>query len=149
MDFDAAGNIVLMENANEHVFFCSPPGEGETNSFITTSPDTFAVAPATGINPSALSALNSYKLEANYPNPFNPSTTIKYNLAKSGYTTVKVYNTLGEEVKTLVNGHQTTGEYTITWDGKNNQGSAVTSGIYILELRSGQFRQSRRMTLLK
>jgi hypothetical protein len=149
IDFDAAGNIVLMENSNEHIFFCSPPVEGSTNSFTTTNPDTFTTAPTTGIDPSAGSSLNSYRLEANYPNPFNPGTTIKYHLAKSAYTTVKVYNTLGEEVKTLVTEVQASGEYTITWDGKDNQGSTVASGIYILELRSGQFQQSRRMTLLK
>jgi hypothetical protein len=148
IDFDAAGNIVLMENANEHIFFCSPPGAGTINSFTTTSPDTFT-AILTGIIPSAGSSLNSYKLEANYPNPFNPVTTIKYHLAKSGYTTVKVYNALGEEVNTLVEEQQASGEYTISWDGKNKQGHAVASGIYILKLRSGRFQQSRRMTLLR
>jgi len=149
IDFDAAGNIVLTENANEHIFFCSPPGQGVTNSFTTTSPDTFTAAPTTGIDPSAASLANSYRLDANYPNPFNPSTTIKYHLAKSGYTTLKIFNTLGKEVRTLLEKQQTSGEYSIAWDGKDNRGSAVASGIYILELRSGQYQQSRRMTLLK
>lgn len=88
-------------------------------------------------------------LYQNYPNPFNPATTIKYHLAKSGYTIVKVYNTLGEEINRLVEAQQGPGEYTINWDGKDNQGQAVASGIYILELQSGHFQQFRRMVLLK
>jgi hypothetical protein len=148
IDFDAAGNIVLMENSNEHIFFCSPPGVGTINSFTTTNPDTFTVI-LTGINPSAGSSLNSYKLEANYPNPFNPATTIKYHLAKSGVTTLKIHNILGEEIRTLINENQSAGEYTVTWNGIDNYGNMVTSGVYILTLRSGEFQKSQRMILLR
>jgi hypothetical protein len=93
--------------------------------------------------------LQAFSLFQNYPNPFNPATTIKYHLPKSAYTTLKVYNTMGEKINTLVEERQVSGEYTINWDGKDNRGRAVASGIYILELQSGRFKQSRRMILLK
>lgn len=149
LDFDAAGNIVFMENSNEHVFFISSPGAGATNSFITTAADTFTVNVPLAIGDSPNQVPNAYRLDANYPNPFNPSTTITYHLAKGGHTTLKIYNLVGQEVKTLVNGSQAAGEFKVTWNGRDNSGQAVSSGIYILTLRSGKFHQSRRITLLK
>ena len=91
----------------------------------------------------------SYGLQQNYPNPFNPSTTIHYILGKPGYTTLKVYNLVGKEIRTLVNAHQTAGEYSVAWDGKDNFGRRVASGVYVVTLESGSFKQARRMTLLK
>lgn len=146
---DAAGNIILMENANEHVFFLSPPGEGATNSFTTTSPDTVTVETPVSVESSGDLLPNSYRLEANYPNPFNPTTAINYKLAKSGTTTLKVYNLIGEEIKTLVDENQAQGEYTVIWDGKDDFGNPAASGVYILMLKSGDFSKSQRMTLLK
>ncbi|MFQ5582901.1 MAG: FlgD immunoglobulin-like domain containing protein [Calditrichia bacterium] len=149
LDFDAAGNIVFMENSNEHVFFLSPPGTGASNSFTTTAADTFTVNVPLAIGDSPDQVPNAYRLDANYPNPFNPSTTITYHLAKAGHTTLKIYNMVGQEVKTLVNENQAAGEFSVTWNGRDNSGQSVSSGIYILTLRSGKFHQSRRITLLK
>ena len=147
---DPAGNIVLMENANEHVFFLSPPGEGATNSFTTTSPDTVTVdvAVSVGDRPGEL-VPQTYRLDQNYPNPFNPGTSINYALEKSGFTSVKIYNLIGEAIRTLVSEEQPAGEYRIDWDGRDNFGGSVASGIYILTLTSGDFNKSVRMTLLK
>ena len=150
IDFDAAGNIVFMENANEHVFMFAPPGEGETNSFTTTSPDTFTVEIPVSVEETADSSiLDSYRLEANYPNPFNPSTTIRYTLGKTGETTLKVYNLRGEAIRVLADDNQAAGEHAIVWDGKDDSGRLVSSGVYILTIKSGEFRQSHRMTLVK
>ncbi len=150
LDFDAAGNIIFMENSNEHVFFLSPPGEGATNSFTTTGADTFIVDEAiVGIETIGTAVPGEYRLEANYPNPFNPTTTIQYQLAKSGQTRLTIFNSLGEEVRTLVNDHQSAGTYSATWDGRNNNGQLAASGIYIYMLRSGDFTESRRMAFLK
>lgn len=150
IDFDAAGNIIFTENANEHIFFFSPPGIGATNSFTSTSADTVLVTTSPfAIGETGEQLPYSYRLEANYPNPFNPSTTIKYQLAKSGVTTLKIYNTVGEEIRTLVNEDQSAGEFTTTWNGKDNQGNAVASGVYILTIRSGEFQKSQQMILLK
>ena len=150
MDFDAAGNIILMENSNEHVFFFSPPGEGATNSFTSTSAEAFTVDEGlVGIETISSAIPSTYQLEDNFPNPFNPSTTIRYQLAASGFTQLRIFNTLGEEVRTLVYDNQTAGTYSATWDGLNNAGQQVASGIYIYSLKSGDFFQSKRMTFLK
>lgn len=146
---DAAGNIILMENSNEHVFFLTPPGEGATNSFATTSPDTITVGSMVSVEGPAESMPSSFRLEQNYPNPFNPSTTIRYDLTEPGFTLVKIFNSLGEEVRTLVAENQSVGQYQFVWDGKDNQGKSLGSGVYILTLTSGEFKQSMRMTLMK
>lgn len=147
--FDPAGNIVLMENSNEHVFFLSPPGTGATNSFTTTSWDTVKVTTGTSVADRGLGRLSSYRLEQNYPNPFNPTTSIMYTLGEAGFTRLTVYNALGEAVRTLYEGRQVAGEYRATWDGKDEHGTSLSSGVYILSLVSGAHRQSIRMTLMK
>ncbi len=149
LDFDAAGNIIFMENANEHIFFVAPPGEGVTNSFTTVSPDTITVEVPTSVELADGLTPKSYNLEANYPNPFNPSTTVKYYIAKPGKTSIKIYNLRGEEIKTIVNETQAAGAYSAIWNGVNNSGQTVASGVYIVTLKSGDFIQSRRVTLLK
>jgi hypothetical protein len=89
------------------------------------------------------------ELRGNYPNPFNPSTTISYALAADSYVTLKVYNTLGQEVATLVDGFQTAGYLTATWNGRNDFGSTVSSGIYIYRLTAGDVVQSAKMMFTK
>jgi hypothetical protein len=85
-----------------------------------------------------------YALGQNYPNPFNPTTTIEFNLPKNEYATVKVYNMLGQEIETLVNGIQDAGKYTIRFDA-----SRFTSGVYFYRMQSGQFSQTKKMILVK
>ena len=91
----------------------------------------------------------SFELFPNYPNPFNPSTTIKYNQAKSGWISIKIYNALGKEVKTLINTQQSQGLKSIVWDGKDNTGFNVSSGLYIYRMISNKYSSSRKMLLLR
>ncbi len=150
LDFDAAGNIVFMENALEHIFFISPPSQGPTNSFTTTSAETLTVSPTVRVEErDRVSIPVSYRLEQNYPNPFNPSTTITYALAKPGLTVLKIYDVLGKEVRLLVDEYRAAGEHTVQWDGKDHAGRSVVSGVYIVTIESGAFRASRRITLAK
>jgi hypothetical protein len=86
----------------------------------------------------------NYSLSQNYPNPFNPSTEIKYSIAKSGLVTLKVYNLLGQEIATLVNQEQKTGNYVVNFDA-----SKLASGIYIYRIQSGNFSLTKKMILLK
>lgn len=93
---------------------------------------------------------NKFSLFQNYPNPFNPTTTIQFGLPKSSSVNLEVYNVLGEKVRTLVEGNKSAGYHSISWDGKNDQGTGVSSGIYIYRLSvAGKFAQSKKMLLLK
>jgi hypothetical protein len=90
-----------------------------------------------------------YELFQNYPNPFNPSTSVMFTVPKNGLVNIKVYDMLGQEVATLVNEVVDRGVYTVNWDGKNEQGSYVSSGNYIYRMVAGDFVKSRKMMLIK
>jgi hypothetical protein len=90
-----------------------------------------------------------FNVSQNYPNPFNPSTTIKYAIPQQSFVTIKVYDIVGREVKTLVNTERSPGIYSVQWDGNNNFGSKVTSGIYLYRVVAGNFTQVKKMILLK
>jgi hypothetical protein len=92
-----------------------------------------------------------YALEDNYPNPFNPETTIKYQLPEAGQVTLEVYNMLGQVVKTLVNNQfQNAGRYSLQWDATNNSGQPLSSGVYFYRiLAGGEFQSHKKMLLLK
>jgi hypothetical protein len=91
----------------------------------------------------------SNKLAQNFPNPFNPSTSIKYDVKDKGVVTLKVYNVAGQLIRTLVNGVKDAGSYTITWDGKNDRGGAVASGIYFYKMDTKNFSQTKKMVMLR
>ncbi len=92
---------------------------------------------------------NRFELYPNYPNPFNPSTVIRYQLAVNSLVTIKIYNMLGQEVRTLVNENQSAGFRQVMWDGMNNHGIAVPSGLYICRIVAGNFIKSNKMLLIK
>ena len=93
---------------------------------------------------------SDYELSANYPNPFNPSTTFSFTLPLDKAVSVKVYDITGRLVRTLINNVQhTAGAYEVSWDGTNASGHPVASGTYIYTLEWGQFMQSKTMILLK
>jgi hypothetical protein len=92
---------------------------------------------------------SSFSLAQNYPNPFNPSTVISYQLSAVSNVQVKVFDMLGREVATLVNEERPVGRYQINWNGTDNFGSKVTSGVYFYTLRAGSFVATKKMILLK
>lgn len=87
---------------------------------------------------------NEYKLYTNYPNPFNPSTKIRYAIPQTSFTTLKVYSVTGKEVATLINEEKTPGVYEVNFDG-----AGLSSGIYFYKLHSGNFSDIKKMILLK
>ncbi len=106
------------------------------------------------INENAPALPLDYLLSQNFPNPFNPSTSIKFQVPVSCFVTLKIYNMLGEEVRTLFDGQVMRGTYHINWDGSNDMGSRLSSGTYIYRLTAegeGQekFNSVRKMILLK
>ncbi len=91
------------------------------------------------------------ELLPNHPNPFNPETTIYYRLAGSEKQETKllIYNIIGQKIRTLVQEYQASGEHVVRWDGTDDHGQKVSSGIYMYHLTFGDFAQTRRMVLLK
>jgi len=91
----------------------------------------------------------SFTLSQNYPNPFNPQTTINNQLANECVVAIKIYNLLGHEVRTLVNERQSAGNYSLVWDGHDNWGQPVSSGVYVYRIAAGEFSEVRKMELLR
>jgi hypothetical protein len=119
--------------------------------FTTVSADTFSFHTPLIVGLAEVSSgiPEKFALHQNYPNPFNPSTTIQYDLKADVTVKLMIYNILGQEVRTLVNGKQTAGYKQVKWDGRNNFSSPVASGIYIYKLEAGDFIQTRKMIFLK
>ncbi|MCK6561979.1 T9SS type A sorting domain-containing protein [candidate division KSB1 bacterium] len=90
-----------------------------------------------------------FVLAQNYPNPFNPETEIRFALPEAGSVVLKIFNTLGEEIRTLAAAPFAAGHHRVLWDGKDNDGKPVASGIYLYQLRVGEFVQVRKMSLLR
>ena len=91
----------------------------------------------------------TYVLKQNYPNPFNPGTLIYFEIPKAADINLCIYNTLGQKIKTLVNDHKTSGSYRILWDGTDDKGREVSSGIYFYRLTSSKFVKTLKMLKLK
>lgn len=93
---------------------------------------------------------NQFQLHGNYPNPFNPTTTIRYEIGQTGNVSLTVYNMLGQRVAELINGAQNSGVYEVTWDGRDISGQTAASGVYLYRLSlDGRQSETRIMTLLK
>lgn len=111
--------------------------------------DDVAFSLVTDINDDNSIIPDNPNLYDNYPNPFNPETTIKYQLSKSSQVSLTVYNLLGKEVATLINQQQSAGVKTVAWNGKDNFGIDVSSGVYFYRIVAGDFVASKKMMLLK
>jgi flagellar hook assembly protein FlgD len=90
-----------------------------------------------------------YHLYQNYPNPFNSHTTMKYYLPKPNQVKVEIYDVLGQKVKTLINQPQNSGMHQVVWNGRDENGNSVSSGVYIYNLTSGNYSASKKLLLLK
>lgn len=119
--------------------------------------DDFAIEPleilVTGVNDfsnfAKIDMPNEFRIARNYPNPFNPETTINYFIPHSGNIQIEIYNILGKKVKTLFDGNKIAGTYHIKWDGRDDSDNPLSTGIYIVALRSGQYVTTKRITLMK
>jgi flagellar hook assembly protein FlgD len=88
-------------------------------------------------------------MHQNYPNPFNPMTRISYDLPEDAMVSITIFDIMGRSIRSLVNSKQTAGYRSIRWDATNNIGEPVSSGMYIYSIQAGEFRQVRKMILLK
>jgi hypothetical protein len=91
----------------------------------------------------------AFELEPNYPNPFNPETTIRYQVAQPAQVTIKIYNLLGQQIATLRDDYQPAGRYAIQWNGTNDSGAPAASGVYFYQMKAEKFVQVRKMALVR
>lgn len=91
----------------------------------------------------------SFNLSQNYPNPFNSDTIIKYNIPEKTYVKLIVYNLLGTQLRTLVDKEKVAGSFQVSWDGKNDNGKQISTGIYIYQLQTDRFTNTNKLTILR
>ncbi len=104
---------------------------------------------SSAIGEPASGVATDFQLYQNFPNPFNPTTTIAFDLPTSDAVQVTVFNSLGQGVKSLVSGTMTAGNHQLVWDGRNNLGQEVPAGVYYYQLKSASFSETRKMLLIK
>ena len=98
----------------------------------------------TGVKQTADAVPAEFKLEQNYPNPFNPTTNISYSILNTAKVTLKIYDVLGREIKTLVNSEQRPGRYNVTFDARD-----LSSGVYFYKLSAGNYIATKKLMLIK
>tara|TARA_B100000674_G_C37048116_1_gene561650 strand:- start:183 stop:497 length:315 start_codon:yes stop_codon:yes gene_type:complete len=96
-----------------------------------------------------LTTPSNFKLFSAYPNPFNPVTTLRYDLPEDEFVNITIYDMLGNIINQLVNEDQNSGYKSIQWNATNNQGQSVSAGVYIYSIEAGDFRQTKKIILLK
>jgi len=137
-------------------------GNWDTSEFPDGGPNRVYVVPDTNsvvfhwyndvdtpVGVDGLAIPTEYALHANYPNPFNPITNIKYDIPENTHVTIAIYNILGQHMIDLVNEEQAAGYYHMQWNGLTKQGTPVSSGLYIYRLTTSEFTKSHKMTYLK
>jgi hypothetical protein len=88
-------------------------------------------------------------LSGNYPNPFNPQTTISFSLAKSEQVSIEIFNIKGQKVKTVLDQLLTDGQHEVVWDGKNQYGKSVSSGVYFYRMQTTDYQAMKKMIMIK
>ena len=122
----------------------------ETGDFIyTTSLTVQAAGPVTGIEELGAPVPQTFALHGNFPNPFNPSTTLRYSLPAQAPVTLTVFDLLGREVVRLIDGPQPAGTHQAAWDGRDRNGQVVAGGVYLARLMTPGAASTRKMLLLK
>ena len=104
---------------------------------------------ATAVAEETAAIPQDFALDPNYPNPFNPTTTIRFSLPQAGEAELSLYNLLGQRVATLVKGAQEAGVHTLFWDGRDGQGRELASGVYLYRLQAGVQVETRKLLLLR
>jgi photosystem II stability/assembly factor-like uncharacterized protein len=133
---DGVRHFEYFRDTDNRIYLYSISDDGSILKYVDES--------LVGIDPNNKNVPIEYRLEQNYPNPFNPATTIKYALPKASNVTLKIYDMLGNEVMSVVNGYQIVGNYVETIDA-----SSLASGVYFYKLTAGDFTDSKKMTVVK
>ena len=138
MGTDALAGLAIASGAGQ------TPGYAQFSSVTVSADDPLlGVAEAEGGVPASM------QLAQNYPNPFNPATQIRYGIPASGPVELALYDVTGQQVRTLVSGHQAAGSYRVVWDARNDAGAPVASGLYLYRLLAGGKQMTGKMMLLR
>ena len=148
---DETGTVVAVNNSTgNNPFTLTAPGQGTYRvnaGFKNPNPrrwDSVMVdIGLTNVNENPISP-NTFKLYDNFPNPFNPSTTVKYSLTKTSFTKIKIYDAVGNEVATLVNDIKTAGTHQVLFNAEG-----LSSGVYYYSINSGSFSETKKMVLIR
>jgi len=142
-----AQTTTLSPDESIRLFFPALPDDASKNrAFVLIAKgyyEKLGTAPAKPIYP------RLPKMEQNYPNPFNQITQIKFSLPEVTRVTLSIYNILGQEVTRLMDEEKARGTYTVIWDGRDKRGTEVASGIYLYQLKAGDFKEQKKMLLIK
>jgi hypothetical protein len=169
MNVTIVGNFNVISSTGSVSFL--PPGKWydyfQGDSTVFTSPQSITLAPGEfhiyttvrlpvpepgiveNVEDNVPQTVTNYKLFQNYPNPFNPSTEIKYQVLNQSKVAIKIYDLLGNEVKTLVNREMSSGTFNVTWQGDNNSGQKVSTGVYFCRMEAGTYIQTVKLMLMK
>jgi hypothetical protein len=135
----AGENVGLLAFANSM--------DGETNPNFTLASSVTFQTTTVGVAQDDHPQLTSFELYPAYPNPFNPETTIRFQVPKTAQVDVTVYSILGQPVKQLAAGQYAPGVYSVKWDGTNSVGASVSSGVYLISMRAGDFHKVQKVIL--
>jgi hypothetical protein len=124
------------------------PGEGQVKNRILEAL-VYWMGNATNDNITETETPAAYKLAQNFPNPFNPQTTIAFGMREKGHVSLKIFNVAGQLVRTLVNEVRDAGSHRVTWDGRNNLGAQATSGVYFYKMETKSFSATHKMVMLR
>ncbi len=139
---DAVGYTSTGSNSSSPAYVSGGSAAPFTTNF-SVSPET-----PTSVNPPTARP-TTYSLEQNYPNPFNPTTQIAFNLAQTEHIAINVFNILGQKVATIADGEMSSGAHVVMWDGRNQHGEVMPSGVYFYKLSTPNFTAVKKMVLLK
>ena len=147
-EVNGSGAIITLEfeRANASV---SPVVSLHTLDLRSSDNASISVGSAPELSLDGMALPASYELGRNYPNPFNSRTKMSFQLPNASHVKIQILNILGQPIRTLANGRFDAGSHQVAWDGKNDSGQQVISGIYIVRMEAGSFRQAREMLFVK
>lgn len=149
IDRDNDFDIVIPTDTGIHVVDIKRPAQSiEWQCFMGSYNRGGNIYQATPVEETEIPVVVTALLE-NFPNPFNPSTTISFSLANAGNVNIEIYNQKGQKVHSLVNAEMNAGMHQLQWNGKDDNGNSVSSGIYYYRMKSGKFSSTRKMVLMK
>ncbi len=143
---ECSGGVVLMSLPLHSGYQALLEGNGSAAKFIRyLLEEEFAL----GIAEELATIPTDFHLYPSYPNPFNPNTTLRYDLPEQAHVTLTIYDILGRQVRTLIDQFEEAGYRSVIWDGTNDQGEHVGAGVYLYQVRAGKYAKVRKMVLLK